>query len=125
MTIAQNVLLILHFVGLASLLGGFLVQLRTTPRVINNAMFHGALLQLITGILLVGVISMQKNEAGAEVINNSIVGIKLVVLLIITALIVINRKKEQISDAIWLAIGLLTLLNIVIAVYPGAVQAAS
>jgi hypothetical protein len=125
MTIAQNVLLILHFVGLASLLGGFLVQLRTTPRVINNAMFHGALLQLITGILLVGVISMQKNEAGAEVINNSIVGIKLVVLLIITALIVINRKKEQISDAIWMAIGLLTLLNIVIAVYPGAVQAAS
>jgi cytochrome bd-type quinol oxidase subunit 2 len=125
MTIAQNVLLILHFVGLASLLGGFLVQLRTTPRVINNAMFHGALLQLITGILLVGVISMQKNEAGAEVINNSIVGIKLVVLLIITALIVINRKKEQISDAIWLAIGLLTLLNIVIAVYPGAVQAVS
>jgi len=125
MTITQNVLLILHFVGLASLLGGFLVQLRTTPRVINNAMFHGALLQLITGILLVGVISMQKNEAGAEVINNSIVGIKLVVLLIITALIVINRKKEQISDAIWLAIGLLTLLNIVIAVYPGAVQAAS
>jgi cytochrome bd-type quinol oxidase subunit 2 len=125
MTIAQNVLLILHFVGLASLLGGFLVQLRTTPRVINNAMFHGALLQLITGILLVGVIEMQKNEPGAETINNSIMGIKLVVLLIITALIVVNRKKEQISDAIWLAIGLLTLLNIVIAVYPGVVQSAS
>jgi cytochrome bd-type quinol oxidase subunit 2 len=125
MTFAQNVLLILHFVGLASLLGGFLVQLRTTPRVINNAMFHGALLQLITGILLVAVIEMQKNEPGAETINNTIMGIKLVVLLIITALIVVNRKKEQISNAIWLAIGLLTLLNIVIAVYPGVVQSTS
>jgi hypothetical protein len=52
-------------------------------------------------------------------------GIKLVVLLIITALIVVNRKKEQISNAIWLAIGLLTLLNIVIAVYPGVVQSTS
>ena len=46
MVFVQNVLLFLHFIGLASLLGGFLVQLRTVPRVINNAMLHGALLQL-------------------------------------------------------------------------------
>ncbi|CAB4995794.1 MAG: hypothetical protein F2881_01775 [Actinobacteria bacterium] len=121
MAIAQNVLLFLHFIGLASLLGGFLVQLRTSPRVINNAMFHGALLQLVTGILLVGVIEMAKEEK----VNNSAIGSKLVILLIITGLILVNRKKEQITTGIWLAIGLLTVLDIGIAVFWGAVQATS
>jgi len=119
MAIAQSILLILHFVGLASLLGGFLVQISSSPRVVNNAMFHGALLQLVTGILLVGVIEMAKEET----LNHAVVGIKLVVLLIITGLVLVNRKKESVSNAVWLAIGLLTLLNIVIAVLAGAVQA--
>ncbi|MEI6375556.1 MAG: hypothetical protein WCP26_17410 [Actinomycetes bacterium] len=122
MTVAQNILLILHFIGLASLLGGVIVQIRTSPRVINRAIMDGALLQLITGILLVGVIEMQKGTEGADIPNNSVIGIKLVVLLIITGLAFVNRSKEQISTAVWAAIGLLTLFNIVIAVVPGAVQ---
>jgi len=121
MAITQNVLLFLHFIGLASLLGGFLVQLRTSPRVVNNAMFHGALLQLVTGILLVGVIEMAKEEK----INYAAIGSKLIALLVITGLIVMNRKKEQITTTIWLAIGLLTILDIGIAVFWGAVQAGS
>ena len=125
MVFVQNVLLFLHFIGLASLLGGFLVQLRTVPRVINNAMLHGALLQLVTGILLVGVIESQKNTEGADTINNPAVGLKLLILLIITGLILVNRKKEQISNAVWLSIGLLTVLDIGIAVFWGAVNAAS
>ena len=122
MTVAQNILLILHFIGLASLLGGVIVQIRTSPRVINRATMDGALLQLITGILLVGVIEMQKGTEGADIPNNSVIGIKFVVLLIITGLAFVNRSKEQISTAVWAAIGLLTLFNIVIAVVPGAVQ---
>ena len=122
MTVAQNILLILHFIGLASLLGGVIVQIRTSPRVVNRAVMDGALLQLITGILLVGVIEMQKGTEGADIPNNSVIGIKLVVLLIITGLAFVNRSKEQISTAVWAAIGLLTLFKIVIAVVPGAVQ---
>ena len=118
MEIASSILLILHFIGLASLLGGFLVQISTSPRVVNNAMFHGALLQLITGILLVGVAEMSKEES----VNHAVVGVKLVVLLIIMGLVIANRKKDQITNAVWLAIGLLTTFNIVIAVVAGAVS---
>lgn len=121
MELTQNVLVFLHFLGFASLLGGFLVQLRTSPRVVNNAMFHGALLQLVTGILLVGVIEMAKEEK----INYAAIGIKLLVLLVITGLVVVNRKKEQISTGVWLTIGLLTILNVGIAVFWGATQAVS
>ena len=45
-------IVVLHFLGLASLLGGFLVQMSTKPRGINNAMLHGVLTQLVTGILV-------------------------------------------------------------------------
>ena len=122
MATVEALLLFLHFIGMASLLGGFLVQVSTRPRVVNNAMFHGVLLQLVTGILMVGVIDMiHRSDPAAETVNYTTVGIKLVVLLVITGLVVANRKKEQVSDAVYWAIGLLTVLNLGIAVFAGAV----
>jgi len=115
MEIALKVLVVLHFIGLASLLGGFLVQMSTSPKVVNNAMFHGVLTQLVTGVLLVGVLESMK-EPG-ETLNMAKITTKLVVLLVITALVVANRKKESVSTGIWAAIGLLTIANVVIAVF--------
>jgi hypothetical protein len=113
MTFLLNVLLVLHFVGLASLLGGFMVQMAHPPRVVNNAMLHGALTQLVTGVLLVAVISNQDPDK----VNHAKIGVKLVILLVILALILVNRKKPSISTGVWGAIGGLTLANIVIAVF--------
>ena len=45
------------------------------------------------------------------------VGIKLAILLVITGLAWANRKKESVSTGVWRAIGLLTITNIVIAVF--------
>lgn len=118
MWILQDILLILHFLGLASLLGGVIVQIKSSPRVINRPILDGAYLQLITGILLVGVIEMAKEET----LNYAIVGTKLLVLIIITVLAFVNRKAESITTGVWAAIGLLTVLNIVIAIVPGVVQ---
>ena len=115
MEIVEKVLVVLHFIGLASLLGGFLVQLSTSPKVVNNAMFHGALTQLVTGVLLVGVLESMKDEG--ETLNMAKITTKLVILLVITGLVVANRKKESVSTGIWAAIGLLTIANVVIAVF--------
>lgn len=115
MEIVLKVLVVVHFIGLASLLGGFLVQMSTSPKVVNNAMFHGVLTQLVTGVLLVGVLESMK-EPG-ETLNMAKITTKLVVLLVITALVVANRKKESVSTGIWAAIGLLTIANVVIAVF--------
>ena len=35
--------------------GGFFVQMKSKIKVVNPAMFHGALTQLVTGIALVGL----------------------------------------------------------------------
>ncbi len=114
--ILRNVLLILHFVGLASLLGGVLVQLRsirTGDARILPAILHGAYLQLITGLALVGMIQ------GADLgeVNNITIGVKLLVLLLLTGLAIFyRRRKTRTPQWVVPTIGALALLNIVVAV---------
>lgn len=116
MEILRNILLVLHFVGMAALLGGVIAQvpaLRAGTGTINSGIFHGALTQLVTGILLVGVIEM----ADLAEINNAKIGAKLAVVIVITVLAIINRKKATVANWALLTIAGLTLLNICIAVF--------
>lgn len=112
--IVFGIVLILHFIGLASLLGGVMVQIKDTiagkGRVIA-AMFHGALLQIVTGLLLVGVIEM-----GDGPINNWKIATKLAIVIIITVLVLMYRKKTTVASWVIWAIGALTVANIAIAV---------
>lgn len=115
MAFLYNVLVVLHFIGLASLLGGFLVQMRSADKGVNPAMLHGALTQLVTGLLMVGIV-----EAGLlpdETIDTMKVTVKLVIVLIITALAFIGRRRTPPQVALWASIGLLTLVNVIIAVF--------
>lgn len=123
MGVAYNILLVLHFVGLASLLGGFLVQMRSPEKGVNPAMFHGALTQLVTGVLMVGLA-----EAGAaddEPLNMGKIMTKLVIVAVITVLAFFGRRKSGPQTGVWATIGALTLVNVIIAVFwvtptPGA-----
>lgn len=113
MEMIYNWLVIFHFIGLASLVGGFLVQMRVKPRKVNPAMFHGALTQLVTGLALVGMV-------GADLVDKSvdynIITVKLLITLVVTFLVIKNRKKDSVTNGLWGAIGGLSILNIVIAV---------
>jgi hypothetical protein len=114
MDILIGIVLILHFVGLAALLGGVLVQVKDAiagkGRIIA-AMIHGALTQLVTGILLVGLLEMSGGD-----VNNTKIGVKLAVVIVITVLVFVYRKKQPLASwVVWL-VGALTLTNIAIAV---------
>ncbi len=115
MEILRTVLIVLHFIGLASLLGGFLVQMKAIPRgkgAIVPAMVHGALTQLVTGLLLVGVVEM----GDLATLDHAKIAVKLLVAIVITVLVFAFRKRETApSWALW-AIAGLTLANIVVAV---------
>lgn len=114
MDFLYQLLVILHFVGLASLLGGFLVQMKPIAKgkgVVNAAMVHGVLTQLVTGLLMVGLAEM--GEGG---VNHMKIGIKLAILVVITVLVFVYRKKTSVPAWVLWAIGALTLTNIVIAV---------
>ena len=57
MGIAISIVLILHFIGLAGIIGGWIATVKA-PQV-NKAILHGSILQVVTGILLVGLREME------------------------------------------------------------------
>ena len=113
MSFLRDVLLFLHFIGLAALFGGLFVQVKAHPRVVNNAMFHGILTQLVTGLLLVGVLEGMPDED----VNHVKIGVKLVVALVIAVLVWVNRKKPSLPDGLYFGLMGLTVLNIGVAVF--------
>lgn len=119
MTFVYNLLLLLHFVGLALLLGAFLVQVRDPQKTVTRWMWDGALTQLVTGILMVGILSMGMLEGESP--NNPIVGVKLIIAAVIAVIAFIGKKKPAPQTGLWAAVGLLTLLNMIIAVFVGVV----
>lgn len=111
MDFVYNLILILHFIGLASVVGGFLVQARSAERGVNPAMWHGALTQLVTGVILVGLAEMQDED-----VDHAKIGVKLAITLVITVLAFVGRKKPLPQTGMWAAIGALSIANIFIAV---------
>ena len=115
MDVLRIILLIAHFIGLAMLLGGFLVQQKAiaggTGRVLP-IMWRGALVQVVTGLLLVATIEM----GDLFDLDNWKIAVKLVIAVLITVLVLLYRKKDPApSWALW-SVGTLTLANIIVAV---------
>lgn len=115
-----NAFVVLHFIGLASLLGGFLVQMKSlksgTAKIIP-AMVHGAWTMLITGLVLVGLHEWLGSMMEGHELNNMKVAVKTIVVTVIVILVMQNRKKESVKTGLFGAIGGLTVLNVVLAVF--------
>ncbi|WP_210605015.1 hypothetical protein [Brevibacterium oceani] len=88
MEILREILLTLHLVGMAIIVGGYFTVIRS-PKVVPG-MLHAAYLQLITGLLLMGLA-----EVGDGDVNHMKLGIKLVVAILVTVFAFIGNKKEK------------------------------
>ncbi|MBI1350582.1 MAG: hypothetical protein GC156_05630 [Actinomycetales bacterium] len=113
-----NLVLVLHFVGLALLLGAFLVQIRDPEKTVTRWMWDGALTQLLTGLIMVGLIeggALGDDEKGD--LNHVKIGIKLLVVIVIAVLAFIGKRKPAPQVGLWATIGLLTLVNVIVAVF--------
>ncbi|EFL34351.1 integral membrane protein [Streptomyces viridochromogenes DSM 40736] len=104
----------LHIIGIASLLGGFLTQMKAmgegTARY-TPAMLHGALTMLVTGVILVGL-----NQADDQSVNNVKIGVKLALLIVILGLVYVKRDDEKVDKGLFGLVGALTAANVFIAV---------
>jgi hypothetical protein len=118
-----NIFLVLHFVGLAALFGGFLAQMTSTSKQITSGMLHGALLSLIAGIAMVGIrYPLNEQDPNAfPLFNNGKISVKLLIMVVILIIGYTSKKKSKTSGqsdtTAWATVGLLTLTNIVIAVF--------
>lgn len=111
-----NIFLVLHFLGIASLLAGFLTsmkQMRTGMKV-NPGVFHGAYLMLISGLAMAGL------AVDPAELNVIVISLKSIVLTAIFFVAYTYRKKE--ITPVWVvpAIAGLTVLNICLAIFGGA-----
>ena len=119
MEFLRDLLLFLHFIGLAVLLGAFFAQIGKSTLRITPGMFHGALTMLITGIGLVGVRQslFKDNPLEFPEVDNAKITLKLGILIAIFVIIVLNRGKEKVGVGPWLSVGLLGIANVAIAVF--------
>lgn len=106
------ILLFLHLLGMAALLGGFAAQLGSSERRMTLVMLHGAFTQLVTGIALVGV-----READDLAVDNAKIGVKLVVAAVIAAVVWLTREQRPAQTKAFGAVGLLTVANVGVAVF--------
>ena len=108
MEFLRLVLLFLHVLGFAALLGGLLVQLRDPEKKV---------LPIVTGLLLVGVLE------GLGSPDHVKVAVKLVVGLVLLVLVMANMRKPRIPGGLYWGLLALTVLNIGVAVFSSTVHA--
>lgn len=117
MEFLYNVLAVLHFVGWAIVLGGYLASLRSPG--LYKGVFHGALTALLAGALMVGVAEMGDLYSP----DHLKIGLKLGIALVIAVLAFVAHRQGKknadgaVAPGLKHAIGALTLVNIVVAVF--------
>ncbi|MEX3566865.1 hypothetical protein [Micrococcus endophyticus] len=114
MDFLHSLTLFIHFVGVAALLGSWLVTFRQPT--VTSWQHIGAWVQLVTGVLLVGLLEMNDGT-----VNHIKIAVKLVVLIAILVAAVLGRRRvrrgEPVSTGLAHAVGGLTLLNVALAVF--------
>lgn len=100
-TVSVSILVFLHLLGMAYLVGGLLIQLGEKKKKLNRGVTHGAITQLITGTLLFGIAVTHPQE---EPINHMVVGLKILLLLFILITVGVNNKSKNISNNTYYAL---------------------
>ena len=115
MDIIYKLILVLHFIGVAMLVGGFFSQMGAKPPLITHWMRDGVLLQLITGFALVGI---APNLDGGEPFDNAAVGAKLLIAVVVTGLVLFGMRQDpEKQKPYWAAASALAIVNILVAVF--------
>lgn len=107
----HSVLVVAHLVGMAAVVGGYLTCLRA-PR-FPSALVWGARAQIVTGILLVGLL-----ESGAldDEPNRPKVAVKLAVAIVLTGVAEATKRKDPLPTWAFHLVGGLALVNVLVAV---------
>ncbi|MCG2624203.1 hypothetical protein LVY72_20140 [Arthrobacter sp. I2-34] len=109
----RYVLLFFHILGVAAIVGVWFANFRKPS--VSPWQFHGAWVQLVTGLLLVGIIEM--GDLGQ--VNNIKIAVKLIIALIVFIAAFIGYRKqkkgEPVSTGLAHAVGGMALINVAVA----------
>lgn len=105
------VLLFVHILGYAALLGGLLVQIRDDTKAVNPLMRDGIGTAFLAGLLLVGVLESLGSPDQAKI------GVKFALGLVILVLVMVNVRKPSIPRGLYFGLLALTVATIAVAVF--------
>jgi len=91
MDLVYNILVALHLLGMAAVVGGWIAV--RTGRTVIAPILWGARAQLVTGLALVGVAEALKDEE--HHVNNAKIAVKLVVALVVLAAAEIGAARGR------------------------------
>ena len=118
MQFTYNLFLVLHFIGISGLLGGLLAQIAVKRKQIPKFVMHSAWLAFLAAVVMVGINQMMhSDDATVEVLDHIKVAVKSTILIVVLAIGYLNIKKAALSNKAWGLMTLLTISNIVIAVF--------
>nr|WP_221380157.1 hypothetical protein [Actinoplanes polyasparticus] len=107
------ILLFIHLVGFALLLGGAIAQFLTGKFRINPAVLWGSVIQLLSGLALAAPL-----RGGGDYEPSPIkLGVKLLLAILIFIMVFIPRKREAVNKGHFIGIIVLTLANAAVAVF--------
>lgn len=118
MQLVYDLLVVAHLLGMAALVGGWLVLLagKGSGSGSTTVMAWGARAQLVTGLVLVGL--AEGVSSLGEDLDHAKIGVKLVVAIAAVALVEIGRgrtRRGQDGSGLLRAAGALGVLNVVVA----------
>ena len=119
MNILFNILVFLHVVGAAMIVGYWIATMRQPT--VHPRQRDGAFLQLLTGIAMMGVLPILHNQDPTNFgeLNYAKLGIKFVIAVVVAVLAVIGARKvkngQPASTGLAHGVGGLALINIAIA----------
>ena len=113
--VTRLILLALHIFGLAAIIGAFFVQMRKKSDFVLGPMLAGAIVQVVTGVLLVAV-----RQADDLPVNNIKIAVKLVIALVVlaAAIVAVVQQRRGGNPRPWFHItGGLATINVLVAVF--------
>lgn len=123
MDVLHSVILVGHFVGLAAIVGPFVMQARWKGQYAFPVVLGGAITQLVTGLALVGLAEMGGDDDGP--LNYAKIGVKLTIAVIIFVAALLGFLRQRKTEGgggrellpFFHAAGGLALVNIALAVF--------
>ncbi|CCH34974.1 hypothetical protein ABZ816_20645 [Actinosynnema sp. NPDC047251] len=113
MEFVRLLLVFLHLLGMGMLVAMFFVQNRAGKDApLNKGWLHGAALQLLTGVALVGLAPLTDKDY-----NHVKLGVKLLVVVLIAGLVAVNLNKRKVASWLTPALAGLVVLNVGVAVF--------
>ncbi len=112
--VVRLILLAVHILGLAAIVGAFFVQMRAKDGFATGVVLAGAITQVVTGLALVGV-----RQAADLGVDNAKIAVKLgIALVVLVAAIVahVQRRRGGKVKPAFHAAGGLAVVNVLVAV---------